>query len=334
MTAALHFSELQTLASCERRWVYKYALGSNDEVGNGAYLGTLLHLGLAQWLNRGGVELPSTWRSEEHSDSAEPGALVTYSLSDFDPEVVEKARWLLGRYAAHYGSEPPSSWRVISTEQHLTAQTPWGTLAGTADAIVEIDGNLWLIEHKSYGSKGRLNWVQVDPQLGVYDLLVQANYCKPAFGILFNGIYTYRWKPKQRTLKEIEGELKVDPDSRFYTSKQLTELARGLQADEPGIERDPSESFEQVYVDLSDEHRATTQRYLSAANRRRLELLYSESTIYAEGQVVFHPTPLELAIPNVGRQCDYCSFRPRCWQDLGGVEPMEIEVDDEGTEPV
>ena len=172
----IHFSEFSTLAACERKWAYRYALGSKQEAGHAAHLGTLLHVGTASWLNGRGAELPASWRAPEYSVGAEPGAMVVHRLSDFRAEVVEKARWLLARYEKHYGSGPPSHWNVISTEQWLTAQTPWGTLAGTADAIIETEGELWVIEHKSYGSKGRLDWVQVDPQLGVYALLVEANF--------------------------------------------------------------------------------------------------------------------------------------------------------------
>lgn len=323
----LHYSEFATLARCERAWVYRYALQSNEKGGkHAAHLGTLCHVWGESWLKGEGVELPSTWQSLEHSGSDAPGELVTYSLSDFDPDVVAKARWLAARYVAHYGSAPPSHWSVISTEQWLTAQTPWGTIAGTVDAIVEIDGELWLYERKSYGSKGRLNWVKVDPQLGVYDLLVQANYGKPAFGILFDGLYTYQWKPVKPTLASLN-EVVCEQYPMLIKPAERKEAARQLQAEHPGIERDPSESFERVPVDLTDEHRRTTSNYLRAAVGRRDTLLL-DLRMYADSSV------LDQAIPNVGRACDYCDFKAQCWNDLGGVEPFEIEVDDDEAEPV
>lgn len=326
---SMHFSEMATLASCERKWAYRYALGSEEEAGHAAHLGTLLHVGTASWLNGDGVELPARWDAPSHTNGAEPGDMVTYSLADFAPEVVAKARWLLNRYQAHYGSVPPSHWNVISTEQWLTAETPWGTLAGTADAIVEIDGELWLIEHKSYGAKGRLDWVQVDPQLGVYDLLVEANYGKSAFGILFDGIYTYQWKPKQRTLKDIVADLGTPLDGG--TKADVLATARLIQASEPGIERDPSESFERVLVDLSDDHRCTTSQYLSAATQRRDNLL--DTSFHPFGGT-YEENILASTIPNIGRQCSYCDFKPRCWSELGGVDPVDVEVEDEDAEPV
>lgn len=328
---SMHYSELATLAACERKWAYRYGLELEEKGGDGAHLGTLLHVGTAQWLNGRGTDLPASWDAPSHSNDAEPGDVVTYRLSDFKPEIVDKGRWLLGRYTAHYGSEPPSHWNVISTEQWLTAQTPWGTLAGTADAIVEIDGELWLFERKSYASKGRLDWVQVDPQLGVYDLLVEANFGKPAFGILFDGIYTYQWKPTVPTLAAlIEFAQANGLVPATATKAQLREFARAAQADNPGVERDPSESFQREYVDLSDDHRKATSNYLSAAVYRRNQLKNSDYPLGME----YTEALLDSTIPNIGRQCGYCDFKSRCWSELGGVDPVEVEAEDEDSEPV
>lgn len=344
MVTSMHFSEMATLASCERKWAYRYALGSDEEAGHAAHLGTLLHVGTASWLNGDGVELPARWDAPSHTNGAEPGDREMYLLADFAPEVVAKARWLLNRYQAHYGSVPPSHWNVISTEQWLTAETPWGTLAGTADAIVEIDGELWLIEHKSYGAKGRLDWVQIDPQLGVYDLLVEANYGKPAFGILFDGIYTYRWVPKQRTLADIK--LKYPKTTRDVnimvgevraeTTDEYSTRIKEIQASEPGIERDPSESFQREYVDLSDAHRDATRDYLAATVRRRDTLAADAERAVSKvaGDIDYDFALLRGTIPNIGRQCSYCDFKPRCWSELGGVDPVDVEVEDEDAEPM
>jgi hypothetical protein len=307
----IHYSEFATLASCERQWAYRYALDSPEKgERRGLHLGTLLHLGLASWLNGEGTALPRTWTVEEYSTGSEPGELRTYELADFDPEITARANWLLTRYEKHYGSAPPPHWHTISTEQRLTAAMPWGDLVGTVDAIIEIDGQLWVMEHKSYGSKGRLDYVPVDPQIGVYDLLVEANYGQPAFGILYDGIYTFMWKETRRTLAAIREE-------RGCSQAE----AKLVQAAEPGVQRPPSESFERLELNLSDDHRRTTANYLGAAVEQRTMLLA-------------HDDVLAATIPNVGRNCSWCGFRFECWSNLGGYEAPEIEVDDSEAEPV
>jgi hypothetical protein len=60
---------------------------------------------------------------------------------------------------------------------------------------------------------------------------------------------------------------------------------------------------------------------------RRRKVLLTGASIYPDN--VFEDT-----LPNVGRDCSWCSFRPQCWFDLGGVEPFEIEVEDDDAEPV
>jgi hypothetical protein len=306
----LHYSELATLARCERQWCYAYALNRPDAGGPGMHLGTLIHKWHENWLLGRGATLERTWTGTAYSTGTAEGTPRTYELADFDPELVQRARWLATRWEAHYGSEVPSSWNVISVETRLSAPMPWGTLTGTLDGIIEIDGQLWLNEVKSYGSKGRLDYVPVDPQIGVYDLLVESNYDKPAFGIIYDGIYTFMWKETRRTLAAIREE-------RGCSQAE----AKLVQAAEPGVQRPPSESFERLELDLSDDHRRTTANYLGAAVEQRTMLLA-------------HDDVLAATIPNVGRDCSWCGHKPICWRELGGVEPEEIEVDDGTVEPV
>jgi hypothetical protein len=170
------------------------------------------------------------------------------------------------------------------------------------------------MEHKSYGSKGRLDYVPVDPQIGVYDLLVEANYGEPAFGIIYDGIYTFMWKETRRTLAAIREE-------RGCSQAE----AKLVQAAEPGVQRPPSESFERLELDLSDDHRRTTKMYLRATIERREALLDQDRP---------HWNILDATIPNVGKDCGWCGFKDECWSNLGGYEAPEIEVDDSEAEPV
>ena len=66
-----------------------------------------------------------------------------------------------------------------------------------------------------------------------------------------------------------------------------------MQPTLPSIERDPSESFERVEVDLGDDHLRTTSRYIWNALDRKVALLSPHV-----GQ-----DTLDATIPNVGRQC-------------------------------
>lgn len=303
----INWSEFSVLTQCERKYVYQYVL-REDEPGEkrGLHLGSLCHKWHSEWLLGNGATLPSEW-TDDIGVGGKPGDTQTLCLTNFDPELVERATWLAGRFVAVYGQQPPSSWTVISAEEWLIRDFTWGTLVGRTDGFVEIDGQLWLIEVKTYGSKpGPLAYCHVSPQLGCYSLLAEAKYGQRPYGILYQGIYTYQWKPKKPTLAEL----------REQTGCSLDE-ARVRQHTHPGVQRPPEESFQQEWPELGEDHLRTAERFLFEAVNRRRQL----STLGA-------------ALPSIGQQCRNCGFRPRCWNDLGGVEEYEIEVEDDDAEPV
>lgn len=327
----INFSEFWALAGCEQRWVYGY-LQQEHEVGErrGLNLGTLLHLGGDLW-NQGqyaeNVWLPEEW-TDDINTGGKPGEPQTRYLKDFDPQVVEDARWLLNRYVAHYGPVPPSSWRMIDSERWLSAAIgPNLLLVGRTDGVLRIEGDpeipdgLWLMERKSYGAKGRLNYVHVDPQLVIYKRLVEAEYGEPITGVLYDGFYTYHWKPEKPTLAAIIEAAGGADGAQWPTKKAATEWARHEQAKHPGIERPASESFERRFPDISEEMVAVGERYIAAAVRRRAQLVADPSQ----------------AMPNVGHSCNSCGFKARCWAELRGLDPEtvdDIELEDPDAEPV
>ena len=336
MTELINYSEFNTLTQCERRFVYQYVL--NQEEGGerrGLNLGTLCHLWHSRWLTGQGATLPSEW-SDDINVGGKPGEVRTLCLSDYDPALVTRAEWLAARFCAVYGESPPSSWTVISAEEWLTREFTWGTLVGRTDGFVEIDGQLYLIEVKTYGSKpGPLAYCQVSPQLGCYSLLAEEKFGKLPFGILYQGIYTYQWKPKKPTqaalIAEVEQGNPVWDWKNFPEGKQA--WGRAAVDAHPGYEREPSESFQQEWPELGHEHLRTAETYLEAAVARRSYLLLGAEETDDFGTTYEGGDALRRALPSIGQQCRNCGFRPQCWADLGGVEEFEIEVEDDG-EPV
>jgi hypothetical protein len=314
----INYSEFNTLTDCEQRWVYAF-LDKEEEQGarKGLRLGTLIHLWHGRWLMGQGATLPPSW-TDDINTGGKPGEERTLCLTDFDPELVARAQWLAQRFEAHYGSRPPSSWNVISAEDWMSREFEWGTLVGRTDGFVEIDGRLWLIEVKSYGSRpGPLAYAVVSPQLGCYSLLAETHFGQRPWGILYQGIYTYQWVPNKPTQKSVIEAWQAA--GRTEPLKDL-KLAAKVFVENPAnwTERDPSESFEQLEVDFGDAQLRTAERYLNAAVNRR---------------DVLTALPAE-ALPSVGQHCKGCGFKDRCWSELGGVEPFEIEIDDEDAEPV
>ena len=321
----INFSEFATIASCETKWGYAYMLGQ-QETGEraGLHLGTLLHVGGDRWFRGLGANLPDEW-TDDINTGGKPGETRTLYLKDFDEELVSRAKWLLGRYEQHYGLQPPSSWKIISTEEWLTAELPGiGRLVGRTDGVFEDgQGRLWLREIKSAKQlKQRLLTVNIEPQPTLYYLLVAAKYGRSPHGIMYDGINTYRWKPEKPTQAQcivdgIENQVYLTNarcDLAVASKKEQTEWARAAVERHPGIERPPAASFERVWPDRSSHQLAQSFKQLASAIRRRKVLI-------RDG--------IQYAIPNVGSTCNSCGFKQKCWANLQGMEEYEIAVEED-----
>lgn len=319
----INYSEFAALGRCETAWGYGYAF-RQEESGprTGLHKGTLLHVAGDRWLRGLGATLPEEW-TDDINTGGKPGEERTLRLADFDPDVVADVQWLSSRYEQHYGPKPPDDWEIVSAEEWLTCTWRGITLVGRTDGIFrDGEGKLWLRELKSYGTKGIMSMTDILPQLTVYYILVEANY-GPLHGILMDGIYTYHWKPKQRTLTEIEDELRAGPHT-VLSKADLRLAAKRVQATEPGIEREPAESFQREWADRTLDQLDIGVAYLEAAVARRYTLLLSHDVLAA-------------TVPNVSSICKSCGFRPQCWSRLTGgayEEEPEVEVDDDELEPV
>lgn len=199
------YTEMQTLAGCEQRWHYKYVQGIDDPSGPAARKGTMLHAGVGAW-----------WNGERLAGMMSALAEEANLDDPVDAEVSHDVAWLLDRYVQHYGQRPPDAWRVESVEQEFEVEFVEGLrLRGRIDTLVEIDGGLWVVETKSYSKKDRIDIVMVDPQMTAYVHAAREMFPNRAIdGVLFDGIYTYRWK------RDV---------------------------------RDPAESFERIFLDRTDE---------------------------------------------------------------------------------
>ena len=62
---------------------------------------------------------------------------------------------------------------------------------------------LVLIERKTYGQRGRLDTVGVEPQPTMYFDLIEQNYGRRPDMILYDGIYTHQFVPKAPTQKAL-----------------------------------------------------------------------------------------------------------------------------------
>jgi hypothetical protein len=276
-----------------------------------------------------GATLPAVWHDDINT-GGKPGEERTLTLKDFDPEIVASALWLADRYEKTYGPKPPADWKVISTEEWLTAEYHGVKIVGRTDGLFEDgEGRLWLREVKSYGRKGRLNTIGVEPQLTIYYMLVEQKYGRAPDGIMFDGVYTYRWKPTMPTQAAlIEEREQRDPTFATWRKSDQRDWAREQVAAHPGIERPAEESFTRAWPDRDEDQLRTGLRYLSAAIERRTRLDIRNDPLYVALEIT-DESVLANTIPNVGSGCDWCGFKAQCWSRLGGDDELLL-ADPEG----
>lgn len=299
----ISYSEIDTLTTCERQWDYTYRQGFEQD-GKGLRIGTAWHLFTDDW-----------WMGRYANG---PAVVQPYGLED--PEEAALLAWLIGRYVEHYGPTPAEtglSLYASELEGRVPSPVTGVDLTFHVDKVAEdTQGGLWVVETKSYGSRRRLALLDVTLQETLYTDGVQQMTDRDVLGVLFDGVYTYRWKPKRRTLAEIEAE--IAPFRTGLSNKALRLEAKHIQETEAGVERPPADSFDRIWLSREEPQIEEAR-------------LITREAILRRGNLQGDRTPL----PNIGAHCTFCPARRECWstlvgrEDYGDVE-IEWEDDDEG----
>ncbi len=170
---ALSYSELSTLAKCEKNWQLKY----NDHIeiestSEAMERGTELHRLLGMWW---GCEAPEFLDTED-----------------------ETAAWLMDRYDQHYTAEAaPLIMKAINIP--FAVPLPGGSyLFGWFDGLVYNyeTKEYWIVEFKTMGSWSRMHQLPVDKQITLY--IWAANQMGlNVKGVMFDALLTTHWKTEE-----------------------------------------------------------------------------------------------------------------------------------------
>lgn len=292
------FTEMNTLDACEQKWVFKYVDGIPDVPGPGATLGTLVHAGVEAWWQR--KDPIAALASEVHTRL---GHVTVPEDIEVLKACADSAEWLLKRYMAYHGEQPPAGWELVASELEFDGIDVPNTnvqLRGRIDAIARIDNQLWVVETKSYRNRARLDYLTVDPQITLYTYAAMEVLGVPWIqGELFDGIYTYRWKPDRPSqAKVIEEAQRVGRS--WPTKKAQQEWARAEVAAHPGVDRPLAESFDRVFLDRTPEQ-------ITAATKQVRN--------FGERRSILENLP-ERALLSLGQQCSWCPYKAQCHEGL------------------
>jgi len=186
----LHASDTSIFRTCRRRWYFSSPLQLNLEPAvpqKDLWLGTGVHLALADYYGASGspTDAFDAWASIEIDRIKRDGF---YSLGpEQEQKLTEQVDLGLGMLR-HYEQIAPSldkGLKVIAVEQEFRIPIGDFWIAGKADAIVEWDKALWLMEHKTARVIETVR-LQLEEQPGVYLYGLQEMLGVPFAGVLYN----------------------------------------------------------------------------------------------------------------------------------------------------
>lgn len=291
------FTELSLLADCEQKWAFRYIDGDRTEQSPAQRKGSWLHQLIAAW--RQGDETVAMARIQ-----------AEWEVNPPDPQLEEDTLWLFNRYKAFYG--PQHRPRIAATELRLVHPLPYTdlTVVTYIDEMVHLPSGLWAVERKSMRDWRRLNTLDVDPQVSLV-LWQLREEGWPVKGLLYDAIRTYRWKPKRRTLREIEGELRT----QGLVGKDLKEQAKLVQSIEPGTEAPLADSFRLLPQTRTDYE---IESALAEARKGVLRRAMLGAGLAPMRSIGFH--------------CDNCDYRYKCFTNMGFDLDLTIVGDDDAAE--
>lgn len=320
-------TELSTLSQCEMRWAFKYVEKLEFPASIQMELGSLVGR-LTNWFWRQG-----DWRAALAAEIAEEGADVALiDLASLEEQPYADAFWLMERYERHY-EHMLKDVRVIADEYDARANIP-GTRQNhqaIIDNLWEIKNKLWMVERKTYGRTDSLDMVDVNPQLTNNLWVARTALGADIEGIIYDGIYTYRWKAQKPTQKDIieqrlelertdaavsiagvpittEHGLHITKSVTAMNGKQRTAWAREAVEKHPGVDRPDSESFTMLYLDRTEKHITAAQIEIRAQLKRRDALRRGAD-------------PMR----NLTTWCNNCPAKSTCFERL--AFPQDIEID-------
>lgn len=231
-------TELRSLAACEMQWYYKYIKHEKKAKGWALIRGLAMHALCREWETIAWPDRPLIANDVD----ALMGPVLTKVLDGVEaedgvrPELTDEQFdtlvWLFHRWVGHWALQEETPYLVsIDHETRMQAKVP-GTSQFhecIADALWldERDGNYWLVERKTFGRGSKINLTVVDPQLTLNLWVAQQNASFPIRGIVWDGIYTYKWV-KPRPLADTCKRLWL-PRSERQIDAALRDVRAGLR---------------------------------------------------------------------------------------------------------
>jgi hypothetical protein len=301
-------SETKSIRGCERRHFYRYVLGYRPiSTPRALAFGTVSHAGLEAW-----------WATAGDFKAASAALVDAHRESELDGYDLIKADVMLLGYHARWHNEDV---KVLGVEQEFLVPivhpdrktTHVVQLAGKLDALCEIDGKVFIPEHKTKASSvaDGSYWeaLRGDVQVSNYIIAAQSlGYdCQSV-------LYDVLVKP--------EDPLKATPQEKRKYKKGTGELYANQRAEDEGpetyraritalIEENPDKYYQRAVIGRMPHELEESQRDLWDAAER----------ILAAHTRAYHPRNTD-ACHQYNRQCAYFEV---CFGGVDIEDPIRFE---------
>lgn len=202
---------------CKRRWHYgsKNRLGLEKIIPKPAFsLGDLIHKSLAEWLINPTADLQSLYMEESLAIIAKVSArykeIVGVNPSDIELnelyETIGLGRDMMGNYQSFWKTPISDRFSIVETELKVIIpiiDTPHSVEAKFDGIIRNQHGDLFILEHKTYGARPRDEVLQSNDQFLGYLWALQQLNIGPVGGIAYDGMWKRATPPRGSTIEDL-----------------------------------------------------------------------------------------------------------------------------------
>lgn len=130
-------------------------------------------------------------------------------------------------YQAYWKRSTPIGTKLRMSEQQYVIDIP-GTphkVEGRIDALVQdLSGNIWILDHKTYGQKKSRNVIAQTPQFMIYAWMLSRVLEKPV-GVIYDGMWKRAEVPKGKDISDLFNRLEIG-----YPPEQMAWVETFLQS--------------------------------------------------------------------------------------------------------
>lgn len=291
-------SQISCFRGCKQEWAYKYREGLKSKAPQRPlYMGTTLHKLLEIRANGQSWEshLCNVIKPEFEAMPTDYQAILGEDFIDCCYKIMTQYDWLYDKEDIKY----------LATEVKIDAKIKGSKrFVGVVDAIVEIDGDQYIMEHKTFKTtKMSLDQTWLNAQTCLYIKVLNESGWNIK-GVVWDMIKTSAPKPP-RILKN--GQF-----GKQYADQTLMSFEwAGVYM--PGLPKD-------VYEEIKDNHKNFLDRYITPILPSVVDAVWKDFVDSVEDISKNKHTP-----KNLGRDCEWCAFKELCQAELTGGDVEYIK---------